>query len=378
MQTKDKRRQWVTVRGAAHRGSGTLVRYGDTYYGKWSADGLQVKKALGSTGELTENQAARKLAALVATHKPKARVARDERRTVPEAAEAMIGSLADDGAKASTVYGYRSAARRLRYFDGRTVDRLTDREVERFADHLQGEGLAAGTRWQVLRLLSATLEYAQRRGWAADPPRVRKPRRGRQQAPVRYLQPRDLEKVLGAYADDPLGRVMRTLTLTAAWTGLRRSELLGLRWSALDFDAQRLHVDESYVLGRYTTPKSGRGRSVPLPARVAHELKLLRVATPYDGDGDPVFAHSEGTGRPLDDSYVSKAFTAALRSAGAPHRRFHDLRHTYAVHAAKAGIPLTDLREWLGHADLATTSIYARYCPREGEAERIERAMTAA
>ncbi len=91
-----------------------------------------------------------------------------------------------------------------------------------------------------------------------------------------------------------------------------------------------------------------------------------------------MFTHPDGTGKPLDASYVSKAFSAALTAAGAPPRRFHDLRHTYAVHAAKAGIPLTDLREWLGHADLATTSIYARYCPREGEAARVERAMSAA
>jgi integrase len=186
-----------------------------------------------------------------------------------------------------------------------------------------------------------------------------------------------VERVLDAYAPDPLGRVMRTLTLTAAWTGIRRGELLGLRWGAVDFDAEKIHVDESYVLGGYDPPKSGHGRSVPLPARVARELRAIRLATPYAGDGDPVFAHPEGTGKPLDASYVSKAFSVALKAAGAPPRRFHDLRHTYAVHAAKAGIPLTDLREWLGHADLTTTSIYARYCPREGEAERVERAMTA-
>jgi integrase len=305
------------------------------------------------------------------------RVAREDRKTVPEAAEAHIKTLEDDGRKPSTVYGYRATARRLTWFGTKTVDRITQRDCERFADHLRQEGLGAGTRWHALRLLDATLHYATERGWTTDAPRVQKPKGRRKQAPPRYLQPKDLEKVLEQFSDDPLGRVMRTLTLTAAWTGLRRGELLGLRWSALDFDAQQLHVDESYVLGKYDTPKSGRGRSVPLPARVAHELKQLRLATPYDVDSDPVFTHPEGAGKPLDESYVSKTFTDTLKAAGAPQRRFHDLRHTYAVHAAKAGIPITDLREWLGHADLATTSIYARYCPREGEAERIQRALTA-
>jgi integrase len=146
--------------------------------------------------------------------------------------------------------------------------------------------------------------------------------------------------------------------------------------TSADFEAEKVHVDESYVLGAYDTPKSGHGRSVPLPPRVARELRALRLATPYASDGDPVFTHPRGQGGPLDATYVTKAFSRALAEAGAPPRRFHDLRHTYAVHAAKAGIPLTDLREWLGHADLATTSIYARYSPREGEAKLIERAMT--
>jgi integrase len=347
----------------------------ETYYGKFRVGRQQVKKALGSN--LTERQAKRALAKLVSTYRPRQQVDADRRKSVPEAAEAMISALEDDGTKPSTAYGYRAVAKRFSFFGALTVDRIGRREVERFAQDLLDGGLSPSTRWQTLRLLDAALKFAARRGWAIDPPHVEKPRGRRTQGPVRYLQQRDIERVLDAYPDNALGRVLRTLTLTAAWTGLRRGELLGLRWGNLDWDAQKVHVDESYVLGTWDVPKSGRGRSVPLPSRVARELRALRLATPYPGDGDPVFTHPDGTGKPLDASYVSKAFTKALKAAGAPTRRFHDLRHSYAVHAAKAGIPLTDLREWLGHADLATTSIYARYCPREGEAERVERAMSA-
>lgn len=375
MQHTNSKPEWHTVRRAANRGTGTLLTRGEVWYGKFSADGRQVLRKLGTTGELTEPQAARELAKLVATFRPRAKVT--ERRTVAETAAAMINALEDDGAKPSTVYNYRKLIRRLEPFGSKTVNRVSQRDVDGFAEALRTDGLAVSTRWQVLRLLDATLKFAARKGWATDPPRVDKPKGRRGRGPVRYLQPRELERTLDAYPEDPLGQVMRTLTLTAAWTGLRRGELLGLRWGTVDFEAEKLHVDESYVLGRFDTPKSGQGRSVPLPPRVAHELRTLRLATPYAGDGDPVFTHPDGTGKPLDPSYVSKAFSAALKTAGAPHRRFHDLRHTYAVHAAKAGIPLTDLREWLGHADLATTSIYARYCPREGEAARVEAAMTA-
>ena len=368
---------WTTV---PHGGEGTLLlrrpaNGREVYYAKFSVGGRQVKRALGS--DLTERQAKRAMAKLIATHRPTKRVAADDRRTVQEAAEAMIAALQDDGTKPSTAYHYRGVARRFAFFGATTVDRVRSREVERFGQDLLDRGLSPATRWQALRLLDATLQHSARKGWAIDPPRVEKPRGRRAKAPVRFLQPRDLERVLDVFPNDALGRVMRTLTLTAAWTGMRRGELLGLRWGAVDFDAQKIHVDESYVLSTWGAPKSGRGRSVPLPARVARELRALRLATPYAGDGDPVFTHPQGTGGPLDASYASKSFSRALREAGAPPRRFHDLRHTYAVHAAKAGIPLTDLREWLGHADLATTSIYARYCPREGEAERVEQAMLA-
>jgi integrase len=367
--------QYRTVR---HDGDGTLFvrrdrRGRETWYGKFSVQGRQVKKALGPPGSLNERKAKKALAALIATYKPKAPV--NERKTVPDAAEALITSLEDDGAKASTVYGYRSVAKRFRFFD-KMIHKLTERDIRAFEKDLQGR--AAATRWQTLRLLEATLRYAVAEGWANDVPAVRKPKSRRGSTPVRYLRPQELERVLEKYPDDPKGRVMRALTLTAAWTGLRRGELLGMRWTAIDWDAEKIHVDESYVMGSYCTPKSGSGRSVPLPSRVARELRTLRLETPYSADGDAVFTHPEGTGKPLDPSYVSTAFSEALTAAAAPPRRFHDLRHTYAVHAAKAGIPLTDLREWLGHADLATTSIYARYCPREGEAERVQRAMEAA
>lgn len=376
MQVKDKAAGWMTV---PHDGAGTLMlrTLADgrkVYYGKFSVDGRQVKRALGAG--LTERQAKAALGKLAATHKPKARTV--ERRTIVDAAAAMINALEADGAKPSTVRGYRSLASGMQAFFGTTtVDRVGARDVERFADHLTERGLSTATRWQHLRLLDATLRHAERRGWVVDPPKIEKPKGRRGRGPVRFLQPREVERVLDAYPDDPVGRVMRTLTLTAAWTGLRRGELLGLRWGSVDFDAEQLHVDENFVLGGYGTPKSGQGRSVPLPERVARELRTLRVATPYAGDSDPVFTHPDGTGRPLDASYVSKAFAAALAAAGVAPHRFHDTRHTYAVRAAQAGIPLTDLQEYLGHADISTTGIYARYAPRDGEAARIQAAMLA-
>ena len=117
----------------------------------------------------------------------------------------------------------------------------------------------------------------------------------------------------------------------------------------------------------------------PSPAPEAGSAGVASAArqSPYSTDYDPIFTHPEGTGKPLDPSYVSRAFAAAIKAAGLPPRRFHDLRHTFAIRAAQTGIPLTDVQAYLGHADISTTGRYARYVERPGEADRLQAALLA-
>ncbi len=76
-----------------------------------------------------------------------------------------------------------------------------------------------------------------------------------------------------------------------------------------------------------------------------------------------MFCHPE-TGRPYDASRLRKRFKAAVERAGVREVRFHDLRHTFGTAMAAAGAPLRSLMEWMGHADLSTTLLYADYSPR--------------
>jgi integrase len=85
--------------------------------------------------------------------------------------------------------------------------------------------------------------------------------------------------------DDGFGRVEPTLYLTAAMTGLRQGELLGLRWRDVDFDARKLRVVSPFVRGEFGDPKSsGSGRSVPMAERVAVALRELRERSVYPHD----------------------------------------------------------------------------------------------
>src|SRR3954463_13226111 len=83
--------------------------------------------------------------------------------------------------------------------------------------------------------------------------------------------------------------------LTAAFTGLRRGELVALRWRDVDFAASRVRVTGSFAGGRLTTPKSGRVRSVPMAPDVASALARLAVREQWVGADDLVFPGVAGS-----------------------------------------------------------------------------------
>ena len=117
--------------------------------------------------------------------------------------------------------------------------------------------------------------------------------------------------------------------LTAAFTGLRRGELVALRWRDIDFANSLIRVRSSYAGGMLTTPKSGRVRSVPLSTQVAARLARLAERGWSAGDDDLVFV-GELDGY-VDGSALRRRYMEALAVAGLRPLRFHDLRHTFGT-----------------------------------------------
>ena len=164
---------------------------------------------------------------------------------------------------------------------------------------------------------------------------------------------------------DVFGPVLRVVVLTAAMTGLRQSELLGLRWKDIDWGAQRIRVRNTYVRGEHSGEgKSDRStrRSVPMADRVVAELDRWSTRTVYGTPDDLVFAHPQ-SGMPLDRTKVSRRFKKACSDAGVPVIRFHELRHTFATHLLEGGADLRSVQTMLGHADISTTQIYTHVLP---------------
>ena len=389
-----------TQRGARY-GSGTLIRRagprGNTWIAKWRDGGRQVQRGLGFVHSKQHPEGLTRAEAEVALGKLREQVAieraderaaearraaEERRRPLAQVGEALIAAKRAAGRKPSTIeaYSYWLRIHIVDFFGPMPVGQIAREDVRGFAAALERKGLAPKSRANALGTLHSLIEFAIDEGWmVGENPvkRVERPALATTDPDVRFLDSEEVEALLRAVPDDPLGRVERVMYLTAAMTGMRQGELLGLRWRDVDWTARRIRVRRNYVRGEFGTPKSKRSaRSVPLATRVATELELLFQDSPRKRDDDLVFAHPE-TGKPIDRSKLLKRFKAALRDADVRAVRFHDLRHTFGTRMAAQGVPMRVLQEMMGHRDFKTTLIYADYAPSEREAEWVEQAFRA-
>ncbi len=165
--------------------------------------------------------------------------------------------------------------------------------------------------------------------------------------------------------------LVREDRLYAAWlvlatTGLRRGELLGLRWEDVHFEECRLSIQRTWIVvdgrAQASEPKTAKGkRTVPLPAETmaalhTHRRRQLeeRMALgPGYQDGDFVFCRENGV--PFHPDGFSDAFERHSKAAGLPSIRVHDVRHTWATLALRARIPAKVVSEVLGHSNIGIT-----------------------
>jgi integrase len=150
-------------------------------------------------------------------------------------------------------------------------------------------------------------------------------------------------------------------------------ELLALRWGEVDFAAETIRVVRSFTLGGESSPKSGRGRSVPMVKDVATALARVGRRERFTADGELVFAGV--VGGHLDSNEVRRVYHKALQHAGLRRLRFHDLRHTFGTRAVEKAESILELKEWMGHANVQTTMRYLHYKSKADAARRLSEAF---
>jgi integrase len=232
---------------------------------------------------------------------------------------------------------------------------LSPRSI-RYVHTVLRHALADGVRWNRLARNVAD---------AAEPPSAK----AAKAAPMRIWGAEQLRTFLEHVREDRLYAAYRV----AAMTGLRRGEVLGLRWRDVDLDAGRLAAVQTLIGERQLSrPKTEHGRrNVELdPGTVTalreHRKRQLeeRLAwgPAYWDEPDLVFRRENG--EPLWPRTFSRAFEQHIREAGLPVIRLHDLRHTHATLALHAGVHPKVVSERLGHSTVAITlDIYSHAVP---------------
>ena len=150
------------------------------------------------------------------------------------------------------------------------------------------------------------------------------------------------------------------MTTVALSTGLRRGELLGLRWQDVELLERRLHVRQAFVRNEMTTPKSRAGRrTIPLGDVAITAFEEQFMESLHRAPESIVFSH-RAIGTPLDPSKLGKYARQALSRGGVDDafRPWHGLRHTALTETAAAGVPAMFVQAKAGHAQGSTTERY--------------------
>ena len=251
------------------------------------------------------------------------------------------------------------------------LQKLTAQQVQNFLSKRLSDGVSPKYVRETRAVLNLALSNAVKWGYLSRNvcDLVARPR-----VPKHEMVPLTLEQAQ-RFKEYIRGHRLEVLIITAVVTGMRRGELLSLRWSDIDFKRQILQV--THTVDRFTghgyvqgEPKSDAGlRSIRFPDFLLDMLKEHHKAQLEQKsqrekweDRDLVFPNSRGGY--LHPNHMGEAFKKLLEEARLPLIRFHDLRHSAATILLSMGVNIKVIQELLGHSDIAITlRVYGHLLP---------------
>lgn len=315
-----------------------------------------------------------------------------------------LPSLETRGLKANTIVSYTGTVTRhiVPRLGAVPLQKLTPVHLNTFYAELMREGRCDGKGGLSARsvryahtILHRALADAMKWGRltrnvadAADPPEASAARRDAQRA-RNFWSPEELS----AFYQHVKSHRLYAAFILAASTGMRRGEVLGLRWRDLDLEnpnGPRLSVAQTVVAPNrkieFSTPKTGHGRVVSLDPATVEVLKQHRVAQAKERlalgkhyhDHDLVFCNPDG--QPIQPNNLTHAFRRQLANSKLRRVRLHDLRHTHGSLTIKANVHPKIVQTRLGHSNISTTmDIYGHVLPGQDlDAARLVASLVAA
>jgi integrase len=160
-------------------------------------------------------------------------------------------------------------------------------------------------------------------------------------------------------------------------TGCRISEAIGLRWSDVNFETNKIAIERAISKGHLEIPKSGHGRVIDMSEALAPVLRKLladrkadKLAKGWDSIPEPVFCTNVGT--PLDEAKCRKALHRIVKAAKLPHFTLHGFRHSLASNLISKGVDSAYVQKMLGHSSVAlTVDLYGSHHASETAAVNV-------
>jgi len=234
------------------------------------------------------------------------------------------------------------------FFGSMACVKIRSLDIEHYVKHRLDEGVSKATANRSVQILRRMFNLAIDWGYLAENPASK----------VKLFSEKDNLKERVLTEDEELRLLdaslphIRPIVLCALHTGMRRGEILGLRWDQVDFEKRMIRVERT---------KSGKPRFIDINGTLLELLRRQRVDNPQS---EFVFP-SNRTGRAFFK--VDKAFKRACKLALITGLRFHDLRHTFASRLIARGVDIITVKELLGHSSVRITE---RYTHSQNEQKR--------
>jgi len=261
------------------------------------------------------------------------------------------------------------------YFDehhpGLMLCEVTPKHIQDFYSYeLRERGVTTNTVIRRHANIRKALQYAFKIGLLENNPADRVERPKKNQFTGSVYNEKELEQLFELVRGKPI----ELGVILAAFYGLRRSEAVGLKWSAIDFEQKTLSIrhtvtqvsvdGKSTIVEKDRTKTKSSYRTLPLVPPFEELLRTLKTKQEQNRrlcgsmycKKDAEYIYVNDIGELVKPGYITQNFPATLEKNGMRRIRFHDLRHSCASLLYANGVSLKEIQEWLGHSDIGTTS----------------------